>query len=144
MKNHWKLFDCYKLTPFIFLVLSRDSWNMIIRQREETKCNVNKQFKKVLDKFCFCININGFCSLMPCKRSTILWKLKDSWETYPCNLWKHWIMGNFFTELLHAPLLHCARSNFVYNNWTIYWVKERYCCIWSGLYGEDNNRIKEH
>lgn len=64
---------------------------MIIRQREETKCNVNKQFKKVLDK-CFCININGFCSLMPCKRSTILWKVLEkhthviyenigSWET---------------------------------------------------------------
>lgn len=53
-------------------------------------------------------------------------------------------MGNFFTELLHALLLHCARSNFVYNNWTIYWVKESYCCIWSGLYGEDINRIKEH
>lgn len=55
-------------------------------------------------------------------------------------------MGNFFTELLHALLLHCARSNFVYNNWKIYWVKERYYsnCIWSGLYGEDNDRIKEH
>lgn len=54
MKNHMKLFDCYSLSPFIFLVSwSRDSEVMIIRQSEETKSNVNKQ--EVLGKFVFCV-----------------------------------------------------------------------------------------
>lgn len=82
---------------------------MIIRQSEETKCNVNKQFKKVLDK-CFCININGFCSLMPCKRSTILWKVLEkhthviyenigSWETSLLNCCMH------YCSIVHALTL---------------------------------------
>lgn len=90
---------------------------MNIRQSEETKCNVNKQFKKVLDKFCFCTNINGFCSLMPCKRSTILWKVLKkhthviyenigSWETSSLNCCMH------HCSIVHALTLFITTGRF--------------------------------
>lgn len=75
---------------------------MIIRQSEETKCNVNKQFKKVLDK-CFCININGFCSLMPCKRSTILWKVL---EKHTHVIYEN--IGSWETSLLNCCMHYCS------------------------------------
>lgn len=78
---------------------------MIIRQSEETKCNVNKQLKKVLDKFCFCTNINVFCSLMPCKRSTILWKPKVL-EKHTHVIYEN--IGSWETSLLNCCMLYCS------------------------------------